>query len=130
MRKTRVKVVVLGDQTVGKSSLVHNFVNDGQNFNREYKMTTGVDIQSKIVTIESVRKDIELFLFDCSGHSMYRSIVTEMIKDANYCVICFSITQEETFKNVANWVDILKKANGGKDVKGKPKLMSKDRLLI
>jgi small GTP-binding protein len=118
MRKTRAKVIVVGDHAVGKTSLVHNFVHEGQNFNREYKMTTGIDIQSKIVTIESVRKDIELFFFDCSGHPMYRSLVAESIKDANYCVVCFSMTSEESFKSVTNWHEIIKKSNGGKDVKG------------
>ena len=125
MRKTRAKVIVVGDIGVGKTSLIHNFVNDGQNFNREYKMTTGVDIQSKIVTIESVRKDIELFFFDCSGHQMYKSLVTDMIKDAGYCVLCFSVTNEESFKNLTNWWDAIKKANG-KDLKG---ILQKESIL-
>ncbi|MFX0066237.1 MAG: ADP-ribosylation factor-like protein, partial [Candidatus Hermodarchaeota archaeon] len=55
------KVVVLGSEAVGKTSLLHRFVYN--TFKTSYKATLGVDVLKK--TIEDL--DVELSLWDFSG---------------------------------------------------------------
>ena len=60
MEKTQKKILLLGDGAVGKTSLVHRFV-EGI-FNERYKATIGVDIFSKNVSTEN--GEVELQLWD------------------------------------------------------------------
>ncbi|KAJ7404076.1 hypothetical protein WISP_147601 [Willisornis vidua] len=46
-RDRMFKVLVVGDATVGKTSLVQRYANDS--FNRHYKSTVGVDFALKVV---------------------------------------------------------------------------------
>ena len=65
----------LGDAGSGKSTLVQAYAKKNYQFSSDYNMvrhnltqTQGAEIHSKISSFPESNTDVELFLFDTSGH--------------------------------------------------------------
>lgn len=116
MEKIKKKVVVLGEPSVGKTCLVRCYCSNGQNVPKEYHMTQVSDVASKIIELED-DKDVELFFFDLSGRNIYRKAVKKLASNPDLVVLVFDLTSDESFKNLKNWVQVLKEI-GGSDSPG------------
>lgn len=61
--KLKFKIVFLGNQSVGKTSMIHRFIYDS--FDDNYQATIGIDFMSQKVYVED--KIIVLNLWDTAG---------------------------------------------------------------
>lgn len=111
MEKIKKRVVVVGEPGVGKTCLVRCYCTNGQNIPKEYHMTQVSDVASKIIELED-DKDAELFFFDVSGREIYRKAVKGLIKNPDFVVMVFDLTNEESFKNLKDWAGVLKEVGG------------------
>lgn len=108
MREHLMKILVVGDGNVGKSSFVHRYVN-GQ-FNKTYKMTVGVDFSLKVLHW-SDREKVRLQLWDIAGQERFISMTRVYYKGALGCVVIFDITDSASFLSCRYWKqDLDKKA--------------------
>ncbi|KAM3618109.1 uncharacterized protein V6R79_015695 [Siganus canaliculatus] len=95
-----LKVLVIGDGQVGKSSFVERYVN-GQ-FSRTYKMTMGVDFSVKVLQwSESTR--VRLQLWDIAGQERFISMTRIYYKGALGCVVMFDVSSSDSFRNCRRW---------------------------
>ena len=65
-----MKVIVVGDGTVGKTCLITRFVKN--NFSTEYKKTLGVDYLQKQMQIEG--DDVTFHVWDTAGQEEFNSL--------------------------------------------------------
>ncbi|KAL7714741.1 GTP-binding protein ryh1-like [Entamoeba marina] len=94
------KILLLGCNNVGKTSLVRRFVCDS--FHEEYNPTLGADIvQTSFMTTEKVMK---IYFWDTSGESTYTSIVKTYIKHSKGILIVYE-SNEESIKKAKWWLD-------------------------
>ena len=103
----KYKLIFLGDQNVGKSSILNRFLND--TFVEEYQATIGLDFQSKNVQIEN--QDIHLLLYDTAGQEKFRSLIPMYTRDANIILLVYDITNKESFNNLSLWLKDLTNIN-------------------
>ena len=96
MSVTQKKIVLLGDGAVGKTSLVHRYV-EGQ-FNDKYKATIGVDIFSKKVG------NIDLQIWDLSGQEHFAAVRNKFYQKAEGALLVFDLTNKKSFDNLDKWV--------------------------
>ena len=102
--KPKYKITLLGDEYVGKSSIVKRFNQD--NFEENYESTIGLDFQEKSVEIDS--KNINLFLYDVAGKEKFRSLAPMYARNSNICIFVYDITNKISFINIKDWInDIL-----------------------
>ncbi|XP_019402092.1 PREDICTED: ras-related protein Rab-7L1 [Crocodylus porosus] len=94
------KVLIVGDVTVGKTSLVQRYANDS--FDKHYKSTVGVDFALKVVQW-SESEIIRLQLWDIAGQERFTSMTRLYYREASACVIMFDVTDTSTFKNSRKW---------------------------
>ena len=99
---TQKKILLLGDGAVGKTSLVHRFV-EGV-FEERYKATIGVDIFSKSVTTDS-GSAIELQLWDLSGQAHFSAVRSKFYNKADGALLVFDLTNKKTFDNLDTWIN-------------------------
>lgn len=79
----REKVVVVGDASVGKTSLARMFNSGGQDFPKNYVMTSSVELCVKEVPIPDTNVFVDLFLYDMAGQSVFNQVsVEQSAKDA------------------------------------------------
>ncbi len=72
----------------------------------------GVDFKLKNIDIDN--KKIKLQIWDTAGQERFRTITTSYYKGAHAILICFDITDRESFEHIRNWMaDIDKFAKEG-----------------
>ncbi|MFX1598447.1 MAG: Rab family GTPase [Promethearchaeota archaeon] len=99
------KMLLLGDAAVGKTTLVTRFVKG--KFRSDYKMTIGVDILSKDVEVNNEKA--VLSIWDIAGQERFKSFRNVFYRGASAAFIVFDLTRAQTFQNLGNWVDELKR---------------------
>lgn len=100
MREHLMKILIIGDGNVGKSSFVNRYVN-GQ-FNKNYKMTVGVDFALKILNWSDTDK-VKLHLWDIAGQERFISMTRAYYKGALGCVVIFDISDSKSFLSCRLW---------------------------
>lgn len=106
-----VKVVLLGDSGVGKSSLVLRFVTN--NFKPYSESTIGASFMSKMITVNS--KPIKFQIWDTAGQEKYHSLAPMYYRGAAAAIVVYDITRASSFQTLRNWVEELR-TKGPKDM--------------
>ena len=94
------KIIFLGDQSVGKSSILNRFYQD--RFEPDYQATIGLDFQSKNVQIDN--QDIHLLLYDTAGQEKFRSLIPMYTRDANIILLVYDVTSKDSFTHLSQWL--------------------------
>ena len=95
------KVLLIGDSSVGKTSVLLRYVDD--TFNPEFQTTIGVDF--KISTFQLNGKVIKLQLWDTAGQDRFKNIVASYYRGAHGIILAFDITNAASFQNVNRWYE-------------------------
>ena len=102
------KVLLIGNSSVGKSSLLLRFV-DNQ-WSDLFVPTIGVDF--KIRTMEIDNKNVKLQIWDTAGQERFKNITASYYRGAHGIFVVYDISDTESFKNINNWlIEIVKNAN-------------------
>eukprot|EP00742_Colponemidia_sp_Colp-10_P002082 GILJ01002223.1.p1 GENE.GILJ01002223.1~~GILJ01002223.1.p1 ORF type:complete len:185 (+),score=27.35 GILJ01002223.1:49-603(+) len=101
----RCKVVVAGEPTVGKTALIQSFNSNGQNFPKNYTMTTGIDFSVKAIPIPDTKTSVELHLFDCGGQSIFQSLTQSAYDKVNMIMLVYDITNADSFRALEKWLN-------------------------
>jgi len=99
------KVVVLGTQGVGKTSLVVRYVKN--TFDPASESTIGASLLAKKVVVDDCL--VRLQIWDTAGQERYRSISKLYYRSANCGILCYDITSEASFLAMHSWLVELKK---------------------
>jgi Ras-related protein Rab-7A len=70
MKKLLLKIIILGDSGVGKTSIMNRFVN--QKFSLQYKSTIGADFLTKEMLVDD--RLVTLQLWDTAGPERFQSL--------------------------------------------------------
>ncbi|XP_074538442.1 ras-related protein Rab-7L1-like [Halichoeres trimaculatus] len=100
MAEHMLKILIVGDGNVGKTSFVHRYVNG--NFSKSYKMTVGVDFAVKMLQW-SDREKVRLQLWDIAGQERFISMTRIYYKGALGCVMMFDVTSSASFLSCRHW---------------------------
>jgi len=95
-----MKLLLLGDSGVGKTCLLLRFADDV--FNDTFISTIGIDFKHKNIDIDG--RKIKLQIWDTAGQEKYRTITSAYYRSAQGILLCYDVTDEKSFNNVANWV--------------------------
>lgn len=98
------KIILVGDSGVGKSSILCRYVNN--KFRDITDITIGVDFGVKIITINDV--PIKLHIWDTAGQEQFKCITRQYFKNAIGVLLCYDVTNRQSFDNIINWLNILK----------------------
>ncbi|KAI8387960.1 ras-related protein rab-like protein-6A [Radiomyces spectabilis] len=104
----KYKLVFLGEQSVGKTSLITRFMYD--TFDNTYQATIGIDFLSKTMYLED--KTVRLQLWDTAGQERFRSLIPSYIRDSSAAVIVYDITSRASFANTTKWIDDVRAERG------------------
>ncbi|MHA2603071.1 MAG: Rab family GTPase [Candidatus Thorarchaeota archaeon SMTZ1-83] len=102
----KFRVVLLGEATVGKTSLIRRFTENS--FDEEYKQTIGTTFASKDVSVtdkEGDTRQIRLIIWDMGGQTTYRELRRQFMKGSTGAIIVYDVTRPETFMAMNNWFE-------------------------
>lgn len=98
---TTVKVIVVGNGQVGKTSMITRFAKGI--FTNEYKKTIGVDFLEKKMHLNTIGEEVTFLLWDTAGQEEYDAITRTYYKGAGACILAFSTTDRASFDAVEAW---------------------------
>ena len=81
----KYKLVFLGEQAVGKTSVITRFMYDTFDYN--YQATIGIDFLSKTMYLED--RSVRLQLWDTAGQERFRSLIPSYIRDSSAAVVVY-----------------------------------------
>lgn len=114
MEKTyTVKIVLLGEGAVGKTSLRKRYLKQG--FSQSHLMTLGADYGEKTIDLLD-DNPITMQIWDVAGQPSFKQIRARFIQNVEGAAIVFDLTRYDTFKKLGNWLKELWKANPGRDI--------------
>ncbi|OWR49440.1 Ras-related protein Rab-23 [Danaus plexippus plexippus] len=94
-----LKVVIVGDGGVGKSSMIQRYCRG--TFTRDYKKTIGVDFLERQIDIDG--EEVRLMLWDTAGQEEFDAITKAYYRGAHACVLAFSTTDRDSFLALHSW---------------------------
>ncbi|XP_061343963.1 ras-related protein RABH1b isoform X2 [Gastrolobium bilobum] len=111
----KYKLVFLGDQSVGKTSIITRFMYD--KFDNTYQATIGIDFLSKTMYLEDRTVRLQLWykmllLGDTAGQERFRSLIPSYIRDSSVAVIVYDVASRQTFLNTTKWIEEVRTERG------------------
>ena len=97
------KIMVIGDPSVGKTSLIRRYVENA--FSEEYITTLGVDFLKKDMVAGDGKTAISLVLWDVAGQSKFATFKKVYYTGARFVIIVFDLTNPRSYQNVQVWLD-------------------------
>ena len=99
---TFIKLVLVGDAGVGKTSLMNRIVSD--EFKTSYIPTIAADLKSKIIYVQERR--IKLDVWDTAGQEKFRSLCSIHYKGADIIALVFDLNSMKTLDSlIEDWID-------------------------
>ncbi|XP_061365615.1 ras-related protein Rab7 isoform X2 [Gastrolobium bilobum] len=117
-RRTLLKVIVLGDSGVGKTSLMNQYLSSlvmnllyvHKKFSQQYKATIGADFVTKELQIDD--RLVTLQIWDTAGQERFQSLGVAFYRGADCCVLVYDVNVMKSFDTLDNWhEEFLKQAN-------------------
>ena len=103
-----LKILIVGDSSVGKTNFINRFIEN--KFNNNYMTTSGIDL--KTANLEIKNKNIRIQIWDTAGQEKYKAITKNLFLKVMGAIIIFDITNEKSFNNLKNWVQMIKEECG------------------
>jgi small GTP-binding protein len=104
-----VKVLMLGDASVGKTSLVNRFC--GDSFTENTVATIGIDFKWK--NLEHNGAKLRMQVWDTAGQERFRTLSPQYYRAAHGVVVCFDCTERRTFENLGTWLQAISENRDG-----------------
>lgn len=100
---TLAKIIVYGDRNVGKTTFIHRIMGfDAQKINKSAKISFYI----KGFTLEDESICITIWDFLSERDVMY---MFDLSRSATAVFICYDVTRRETFENIEEWVNNVRK---------------------
>lgn len=108
MAQNGCSLALIGDGSVGKSTIINAFCSDG--FQKVYKQTIGCDFFEKQL---EVRKShfVSLRVWDIGGQSIHSKNLQSYLEHANAILLVYDVTNVESFNNLQDWLAQLRRFN-------------------
>ena len=100
----KCQLLIIGDSTVGKTSILSRFANG--TFNSNYLATVGLDNFTKDEIIDN--KTIRIKMWDTAGQERYKSLTKSFFRNAQGVMLVYDVTNSETYDNLKFWMQSIK----------------------
>ena len=103
-RCREIKIVLLGDSGVGKSSIAQRYVTD--TFRAHGESTIGASFMSKMIVNNGSPCTCQIW--DTAGQEKYHSLAPMYYRGAAAAILVYDMTKKSSFEKLQKWVDELK----------------------
>ena len=103
--ENRIKLVLVGETQVGKTSIYKRFLHNG--FTE--KMCATIVGDAEYNKQFKYKKNVyNIDLYDTAGQERFRDAITNYYKKAQGIFVVFDLTNEDSFKAIKDWLNLIK----------------------
>ena len=107
-----IKLLLLGDSSVGKSSLLLRYADN--TFSDNFITTIGIDFKLKTLNVDG--KLVRLQIWDAAGQERFRTITTAYYRGAQGILLVYDVTDQASFTHIQSWIDDIRSHSGRNDL--------------
>ncbi|RKP20832.1 small rab-related GTPase [Rozella allomycis CSF55] len=96
-----LKILLIGDSGVGKSSILSRFISDQFLGEDMQEATIGVDF--KVKNMNSGNRKVKLTIWDTAGQERFRTLTTSYYRGAHGVILVYDVTNKSTFQSLDTW---------------------------
>ena len=100
------KLVLVGDQAVGKSNLLLRFTKN--EYKEDTKVTMGIEFATKFLKIESDQQYVKAQIWDTAGQEKFKAITGAYYRNAVGALLVYDITSRNSFNSISRWMKELR----------------------
>ncbi|MFX1419802.1 MAG: GTP-binding protein [Promethearchaeota archaeon] len=100
------KLILGGEGGVGKTSMVHRFVEDS--FLSDYKSTIGTSIMKKECEFQGLESKVRFVIWDLAGQAQFKRVRQSYLANAEAGILVYDVTRKETFDSLESWFKEIK----------------------
>ena len=97
----KLRLVLIGNQAVGKSSFISKFVDDA--FTLDLMSTIGIDFKTKTISIKN--RSVELNVWDTAGQERFWSVTPAYCRNADGIILVYDTTNLKSFEAINFWLE-------------------------
>jgi Ras-related protein Rab-5C len=101
VKEYEIKICLLGDVSVGKTSIASRFCKN--TFNENYINTIGGAYQQQNIILNNGAK-MKLHIWDTSGQDRFRSMTNLYYRDAQVAILTYDVTNEQSLESLSYWL--------------------------
>ncbi|QLQ78452.1 hypothetical protein HG537_0A06990 [Torulaspora globosa] len=104
---TDLKLVLLGESSVGKSSIVTRYITGSF---QKTNATIGAAFTTKTLEFpgaDGITKKVNLEIWDTAGQERYRSMAPMYFRNTDIALVVFDVTKPESLRKAQSWIDEL-----------------------
>eukprot|EP00483_Globobulimina_turgida_P002812 UN02817 len=105
--KVVVKVGMLGDSQIGKTTLMVKYIED--KYDEDYIETLGVNFMEKTIELKNV--NVTISIWDLGGQREFATLMPLVCSDAKVILFAFDLTQKQSLFSVKRWYKEARKEN-------------------
>lgn len=109
---TTLKILIIGDCGVGKSSLLLRFSEDKFDINQE--VTMGLDFKHKIINIDD--NVVRLAIWDTAGNERFRALTPNFYRGAQGVILVYDVTERSSFLKLEWWLNEMETFSTNDDI--------------
>lgn len=98
---SELKVILIGDSTVGKTTFVHTFTKN--KYDDKSCATIGAEFRGLNYKYDD--KEFKLNIWDTAGQEQFRSITSMFYRDIDAVLVLFDVTNRNSFDHVLGWLE-------------------------
>ncbi|RLI63906.1 MAG: hypothetical protein DRO88_08695 [Promethearchaeia archaeon] len=103
-KEIHLKLCVIGEPAVGKSTLIYQFVHN--RFLQDYKPTLGISITNQVYHLQGFEENqLNFMIWDVAGQNFFRRVRKYYYQGADVGFICYDVTRRETFDKIQFWLE-------------------------
>ncbi|MHA2248878.1 MAG: GTP-binding protein [Candidatus Kariarchaeaceae archaeon] len=103
-----LKITLMGDGAVGKTSLRNRFM--GKGFRTEHLMTIGADFATYDRPLDD--NNVTYQIWDLAGQDTFRSVRARFFRGSMAGICVFDITRKDSFRNITRWIEEIWRNSG------------------
>ncbi|NP_001171837.1 ras-related protein Rab-18-like [Saccoglossus kowalevskii] len=109
---TTLKILIIGESGVGKSSLLLRFTDD--TFDPEQPATIGVDFKVKTLSVEG--NTTKLAIWDTAGQERFRTLTPSYYRGAQGVILVYDVSNRKSFQKLDMWLNELETFSTKSDI--------------
>lgn len=109
---TTLKILIIGESGVGKSSLLLRFTDD--TFDPDIGATIGVDFKVKTLTVDGNKA--KLAIWDTAGQERFRTLTPSYYRGAQGVILVYDASSRETFDKLEEWLNEIEMYSTKEDI--------------
>lgn len=107
MNKNYIKIILLGDGRVGKTSILNKYINNIFNDSEEVSINCSYFQKN----LDFNNQKFTFCLWDTAGQEKFNALNSIYYRDAKGAILVYDVSIKETFKKVEKWMNELKLSN-------------------